>query len=156
MNISISNIKNMKANVLNTAYVAIMLFYHNLTTQSYLYTPTSRLIGATSIAETIQFKQINLLYSGYNTVLKPTNLNISLILTYNITTSDYIVVTFPPELMDPFVYTNYSCINCIPQIFYVSRILRIYPIQNITNGTLINFNIVNFPTSPYAINSQNI
>jgi hypothetical protein len=106
---SISNIKNLDQSGLNTVYVAIMLFYHNALSSAYLYAPMSKLISITSPLAVFPIS-FSLNYIGNNIVLLPSNLNIAFTTPCNIDSqsSNYILLTFPPKVIDPYNPTNYS------------------------------------------------
>jgi hypothetical protein len=143
--ISVSNIKNLGTGTINTAYAAVMLFYQTNQEQAYLYRPISKLMLATTDLSTVPFTTCSLSYTGNNVVLTSTSLNISLTPTYNIQTTDYIVVTFPNNTVDPFNPTSISCANCIVYLYYKSGLMRIYLKTPVTAGTQVNINLINFP-----------
>jgi hypothetical protein len=149
--ISVSNIKNLGTGTINTAYAAVMLFYQTNQEQAYLYRPISKLMLATTDLSTVPFTTCSLSYTGNNVVLTSTSLNISLTPTYNIQTTDYIVVTFPNNTVDPFNPTSISCANCIVYLYYKSGLMRIYLKTPVTAGTQVNINLINFPTSAYQL-----
>ena len=149
--ISVANIKNLATLAINTVYAAVNLFYYNINEQAFLYRPISKLMLNTTDLATVPFTACNVSYPGNNVVLIPTTLNISITPTYNIKTTDYLVVTFPPNTIDPFNPTTVTCSNCIVYIYYKAGVIRLYPTIAITAGTAATFSLVGFPTSAYAL-----
>lgn len=154
--VSVANIRNMGQTDINTAYAAVMLFYHDLSTQAYLYRPTSKLMLNTTTLSTVPFSTYLVSYPGNNVVLTPTTLNITLTPTYNVKTTDYFVLTFPMNTIDPFNPTTITCSNCQPQVYYKANVMRLYPNSAITAGTQISFSLTNFPTSAYAMYNNSL
>lgn len=137
--VSVANIRNMGPADINTAYAAVMLFYHDLSTQAYLYRPTSKLMFNTTTLSTTSFTSYLITYPGNNVVLTPTTLNLTLTPTYNVKTTDYFVVTFPTSTIDPFNPTAITCSNCQVQMYYKAGVMRIYPNTAIASGVTVSY-----------------
>lgn len=79
-----------------------MLFYHGINTKAYLYRPISKLMLDTTDLAATTFTTSSVTYPGSNVVLTPTTINITVTPTYNVKTTDYFVVRFPMNTVDPY------------------------------------------------------
>ena len=154
--ISVSNLRNLGTAQMNTAYAAVMLFYHGLSTQAYLYRPISKIMLYTTGLAAVPFTACSVSYPGNNVVLTPTSFTLTFTPTYTIKTTDYIVVTFPKNTIDPYnPTTGITCSNCVVQMYYKSGVMRIYPNSAIAS-TSATFQLLNFPTSAYAMYNSSL
>lgn len=149
--VSVANIKNMPTGGLNTVYAAVNLFYYAINEQAYLYRPISKLMLNTTDLATVPFTACSVTYPGNNVVLTPTTLNVSVTPTYSMATTDYIVLTFPMNTIDPNNPVAVTCSNCRIYIYYKSGVARLYPLAPVAAGTPVTFSLVGFPTSAYAL-----
>jgi hypothetical protein len=154
--VSVANIKNMNSTDINTAYAAVMLFYHDLSTRAYLYRPTAKLMLNTTARSVVPFSSYVVSYPGNNVVLTSTTLTLTLTPTYNVKTTDYFVVTFPMNTIDPYNPTAISCSNCSVQMYYKANVMRIYLNTAITAGSQVVFTLNSFPTSAYAMYNKSL